>query len=268
MAETGNAQVIPFSAPLGGGAEHDVEPRPEPANDEAGFAAIENGADDRAAPDRREVLRMAEAILFASAEPVSERALASRLPQGADLEVILHTLQQEYSGRGINLVKVGVNWAFRTADDLGFLLQREAVETRKLSRAALETLAIIAYHQPATRAEIEEIRGVATSKGTLDVLLETGWVRMRGRRRTPGRPVTYGTTDAFLDHFGLEEIRDLPGLDELKGAGLLQSQLPQGFRIPNPADPEAFGEDEDPLTPADIEELGLLPPSGGGDGAD
>jgi segregation and condensation protein B len=131
---------------------------------------------------------------------------------------------------------------------------------KKLSRAALETLSIIAYHQPVTRTEIEEIRGVATSKGTLDVLLETGWVRMRGRRRTPGRPVTYGTTDAFLDHFGLEELRDLPGLDELKGAGLLQSQLPVGFRIPTPFDGDEPAQDEDPLTPLDLEELGLLAP--------
>jgi segregation and condensation protein B len=142
-------------------------------------------------------------------------------------------------------------------------LQREAVETKKLSRAALETLAIIAYHQPVTRAEIEEIRGVATSKGTLDVLMETAWVRMRGRRRTPGRPVTYGTTDVFLDHFGLEEIRDLPGMDELKGAGLLQAQLPQGFRIPSPGELDEMTDDEDPLTPADLEELGLLTPGGG-----
>ena len=218
-----------------------------------------------AVPDTRErleVMRMAEAIVFASAEPVSERALLSRLPQGVDIETVMHQLQKSYASRGINLARIGSNWAFRTADDLGFLLQCEAVETRKLSRAALETLAIIAYHQPVTRSEIEEIRGVATSKGTLDVLLETNWVRMRGRRRTPGRPVTYGTSDGFLDHFGLEEVRDLPGLDELKGAGLLQSQLPQGFKIPSPED-GMLADDEDPLTPDDLEELGLLPPTGG-----
>jgi segregation and condensation protein B len=266
MAETGNAQIIPFGTSVsgsnnGGGSE----PANPSASFDPGFDVPPQGANDAIARDRRDILRMAEAILFASAEPVSEKALAARLPEGSDLEVILHTLQQEYAGRGINLVRVGGNWAFRTADDLGFLLQREAVETRKLSRAALETLAIIAYHQPVTRAEIEEIRGVATSKGTLDVLLETGWVRMRGRRRSPGRPVTYGTTDGFLDHFGLEEVRDLPGLDELKGAGLLQSQLPAGFRIPNPGDIEELAEDEDPLTPADIEELGILPPSGDGE---
>jgi segregation and condensation protein B len=268
MAESSKAQIIHFSVT----SNRIVTPGPggqdEAASEEVLFDSGEDlpggneagAANDR---DRRELMRMAEAILFASAEPVSERALASRLPQGADLELILHELQIEYANRGINLVRIGGNWAFRTADDLGFLLQREAVETKKLSRAALETLAIIAYHQPVTRAEIEEIRGVATSKGTLDVLMETGWVRMRGRRRTPGRPVTYGTTDAFLDHFGLEEIRDLPGMDELKGAGLLQAQLPQGFRIPSPGEADEMGEDEDPLTPADLEELGLLTPGGG-----
>lgn len=273
MADTGKAKIIPFTAP-GAGIAGGTGPFAIGSGDGDESVLFDSGDDlpggneAGAANDRsrREVMRMAEAILFASAEPVSERALQSRLPEGTDLELVLHELQQEYSGRGINLQRIGGNWAFRTADDLGFLLQREAVETKKLSRAALETLAIIAYHQPVTRAEIEEIRGVATSKGTLDVLLETGWVRMRGRRRTPGRPVTYGTADAFLDHFGLEEIRDLPGLDELKGAGLLQSQLPQGFRIPSPGELDEMGDDEDPLTPADLEELGLLVP--GGDGQD
>jgi segregation and condensation protein B len=265
MAETGKAKIIPFTGP---GSVPQFNDGTETEGGELFFDGgddLPGGNEAGAANDRsrREIMRMAEAILFASAEPVSERALASRLPQGADLELVLHTLQQEYSGRGINLQRIGGNWAFRTADDLGFLLQREAVETKKLSRAALETLAIIAYHQPVTRAEIEEIRGVATSKGTLDVLMETGWVRMRGRRRTPGRPVTYGTTDAFLDHFGLEEIRDLPGLDELKGAGLLQSQLPQGFRVPVPGDLDEMADDEDPLTASDLEELGLLTPGGG-----
>jgi len=165
------------------------------------------------------------------------------------------------------VVRIGGSWAFRTADDLGFLLQKEATEVRKLSRAALEVLATVAYHQPVTRAEVEEVRGVATSKGTLDVLLETGWVRMRGRRKTPGRPVTYGTTDSFLDHFGLAELRDLPGIEELKGAGLLQSRLPANFQVPVPSDAEDLTEDEDPFTPDDLEELGLLPPSGG-DGED
>ncbi len=220
------------------------------------------GAGDQQSRDLREHLRMVEALLFASSEPVSERALADRLPDGIELDSLMRELQQAYSGRGINLAKIGNNWAFRTADDLGFLLQREAVETRKLSRAALEVMAIIAYHQPVIRAEIEEIRGVATSKGTLDVLMETGWVRMRGRRRSPGRPVTYGTTDDFLDHFGLEEMGDLPGLEELKGAGLLRSQVPVNFMVPEPSDSAELTEDEDPLMPADLEELGLLPPSG------
>jgi segregation and condensation protein B len=158
-------------------------------------------------------------------------------------------------------VRVGDAWAFRTAGDLAFLMSRDAVQQKKLSRAALEVLAIIAYHQPVTRAEIEEIRGVETSKGTLDTLLETGWVRLRGRRRTPGRPVTYGTTEAFLDHFGLEEVRDLPGMDELKGAGLLSPRMPTGFSVPQPpADPDLLADDEDPLTDIDLEELGLLTP--------
>ncbi|MCP4070632.1 MAG: SMC-Scp complex subunit ScpB [Hyphomicrobiales bacterium] len=208
----------------------------------------------------RENLRMVEAIVFASREPVSEKTLIDRLPEGSDLKTILEELKQVYSGRGVNLVQIGANWAFRTADDLGFLLQREAVEVKRLSRAALEVMAIIAYHQPVTRAEIEEVRGVSTSKGTLDVLMETGWVRMRGRRRTPGRPITYGTNDEFLAHFGLAELADLPGLDELKGAGLLQSQLPANFSMPLPNDDEELAEDEDPLSFEDIEEFGLLPP--------
>lgn len=208
-----------------------------------------------------EAKRMAEAIVFASAEPVSEKMLASRLPEGVDLRTVMQALVQDYEKRGVNLVRVNDSWAFRTAGDLAFLMSREAVALKKLSRAALEVLAIIAYHQPVTRAEIEDIRGVETSKGTLDTLLETGWVRMRGRRRTPGRPVTYGTTDAFLDHFGLEELRDLPGLDELKGAGLLSARMPSNFAVPiPPADPDELAEDEDPLTDIDLEELGLLTP--------
>ena len=217
--------------------------------------------------DLMEQLRMVEAIVFASSEPVSEKALSERLPEGTELEPLMRELQQAYAGRGVNLVKIGQNWAFRTADDLSFLLQKEAVETRKLSRAALEVLAIIAYHQPVTRAEIEEIRGVATSKGTLDVLLETEWIRIRGRRKSPGRPVTYGTTTLFLDQFALEDLKDLPGLDELKGAGLLRSQVPANFVVPEPYSGEELTEDEDPLLPEDLEELGLLPPKGGDDNA-
>lgn len=219
-----------------------------------------SGSGNQETRDLREHLRMVEAIVFASSEPVSEKALSERLPEDVDLEVLMLELQQAYSGRGVNLVKIGENWAFRTADDLSFLLQKETVETRKLSRAALEVLAIIAYHQPVTRAEIEEIRGVATSKGTLDVLLETDWVKMRGRRKTPGRPVTYGTTIAFLDQFGLEELKDLPGLEDLKGAGLLRSQVPANFVVPEPNDSDDLMDDEDPLVPEDLEELGLLSP--------
>ena len=208
-----------------------------------------------------EAVRMAEAIVFASAEPVSEKQLAQRLPAGIDIAAAMAELRQLYERRGVNLVKVGDCWAFRTAGDLAFLMSRDTVQNRKLSRAALEVLAIIAYHQPVTRAEIEEIRGVETSKGTLDTLLETEWVRMRGRRKTPGRPVTYGTTDAFLDHFGLEEIRDLPGIEELKGAGLLSGRMPSNFSVPlPPADLDELQEDEEELTDIDLEELGLLTP--------
>jgi segregation and condensation protein B len=208
-----------------------------------------------------EAVRMAEALVFASAEPVAEKQLAGRLPDGVNISVVMAQLQKIYEKRGVNLVRVGDGWAFRTAGDLAFLMSRDSVQQKKLSRAALEVLAIIAYHQPVTRAEIEDIRGVETSKGTLDTLMETEWVRMRGRRRTPGRPVTYGTTEKFLDHFQLEEIRDLPGVEELKGAGLLSTRMPSNFSMPvPPADPDALAEDEDPLTDIDLEELGLLTP--------
>lgn len=196
-------------------------------------------------------IRIAEALLFASAEPLGVSDLATYLSEGADVAAVLAQLQQRYEGRGVNLVRRGDKWAFRTAEDLGFLLRREEQESRTLSRAALETLAIIAYHQPTTRAEVEEVRGVATGKGTLDLLMEAGWVRMRGRRRTPGRPVTYGTTEAFLDHFGLESLSDLPGLEELKGAGLLSNRLPPSMQVPLPFD-GPLREDEDPLDPDDI----------------
>nr|WP_295885821.1 SMC-Scp complex subunit ScpB [uncultured Devosia sp.] len=195
-------------------------------------------------------LRILEAILFASDEPLDANTLLPYLGEGVRVIECLETLQQRYAGRGVNLVRRGDKWAFRTAEDLGFLLRRDEQESRPLSRAALETLSIIAYHQPATRAEIEEVRGVATGKGTLDLLMEAGWIRMRGRRRTPGRPVTYGTTDAFLDHFGLESLSDLPGLDELKGSGLLSGRLPQNLQIPLPFG-GALRDDEDPLEPDD-----------------
>ncbi len=177
-----------------------------------------------AAPPMAEQERMVEAILFASAEPVTVAELAARMPHGADPAEALVHLRRRYDGRGVNLVKVGDAWAMRTAPDLGFLMRRETVETRKLSRAAIETLAIVAYHQPVTRAEIEEIRGVAVSRGTVDQLMELEWIRLGRRRMTPGRPVTFVVTEAFLDHFGLESARDLPGIKELRAAGLLDSR--------------------------------------------
>src|SRR3954463_9314121 len=207
---------------------------------------------------RPEELRLLEALLFASAEPLDEKTLAARLPQGADVKVVLKQLQAEYAPRGVNLVRVAGKWAFRTANDLAWLLARDSVEPKKLSRAANETLAIIAYHQPVTRAEIEDIRGVSVSKGTIDVLMETGWIRPRGRRKAPGRPLTFGTTQAFLEHFGLEAIGDLPGLDELKGTGLFDGRVPAGFSVPLPSDDAALREDEDPLEPGDLD-LGLAP---------
>ncbi|HEY1362665.1 MAG TPA: SMC-Scp complex subunit ScpB [Xanthobacteraceae bacterium] len=207
---------------------------------------------------RAEELRLLEAMLFASAEPLDEASLAERLPRGVDVHEALLRLQEEYASRGVNLVRVAGRWTFRTATDLAWLLSKETQEARKLSRAAMETLAIIAYHQPVTRAEIEEIRGVTTSKGSVDVLLQTGWIRPRGRRKTPGRPVTYGTNEAFLSHFGLDSIADLPGLDELKGSGLLEGQLPSGFSVPMPSDDPALREDEDPLGPGELD-LGFAP---------
>ena len=210
--------------------------------------------------ERAEELRILEALLFAAEEPLDEKTLAARLPAGVDARALLAQLQQDYASRGVNLVRVAGKWALRTAGDLAWLLTREAVVPRKLSRAAIETLAIVAYHQPVTRAEIEEIRGVTTSKGTLDVLLEIGWIRLRGRRKAPGRPVTYGTTEAFLSHFGLDALADLPGLDELKGAGLIEGGVPAGFSVPLPSDDPALRDDEDPLEPGDLD-LGLVPPT-------
>ena len=181
------------------------------------------------------------------------------MPDGVNVKQALAKLKEEYATRGVTLVRVGKKWTFRTADDLSWLMTKQTVESRKLSRAAVETLAIVAYHQPVTRAEIEEIRGVVAAAGTLDVLLKTGWIRPRGRRKAPGRPITYGTTEAFLSHFGLEEVGDLPGLDELKGAGLLEGNLPPGFAVPMPSDDSTLREDEDPLEPGDLD-LGLAPP--------
>ncbi|WP_442754030.1 SMC-Scp complex subunit ScpB [Methylocystis sp. JAN1] len=195
----------------------------------------------------REAERIVEAMLFASPEPLDETEMARRVSDEVELPQVLERLKAHYANRGVNLTRVGKKWFFRTAADLNWILAREQVEEKKLSRAALETLAIIAYHQPATRAEIEEIRGVAISKGTLDTLLETGWIRLRGRRKAPGRPITYGTTDSFLMHFGLEQIGDLPGLDELKAAGLFDGRLPKGFGVPQPSDDTALRDDEEPL---------------------
>lgn len=197
--------------------------------------------------DRRENLRIIEALLFASASPLDENTLKRHLKGGAEVGPLIEELRAFYSSRGVNLIKVAGKWSFRTAEDLAYLLERHAVAERKLSKAALETLAIIAYHQPATRAEIEEIRGVQISPGTLEMLMETGWIRPRGRRRAPGRPVTYGTTEAFLSHFGLDNVRDLPGLSELKASGLLDGNLPPGFTVPEPADIASLMPDEVPL---------------------
>jgi segregation and condensation protein B len=202
--------------------------------------------DDEAAPAdpqaRPEELRLLEALLFASAEPIDQATLAKRMPDGVDIKAALAQLQAEYAPRGVNLVRIANKWTFRTAGDLSWLMTRESTETRRLSRA-----------------EIEEIRGVITSKGTLDVLLETGWIRPRGRRKTPGRPLTFGTTEAFLSQFSLEALGDLPGLEELRGTGLLDSRLPTGFSVPTPSDDAALREDEDPLEAGDTLDLLLAP---------
>jgi segregation and condensation protein B len=208
---------------------------------------------------RAEELRLLEAMLFASSEPIDEEDLAARLPEGTNLAAALERLRQDYANRGVNLVRINGKWTFRTATDLSWLLSKESTERRKLSRAAIETLAIIAYHQPVTRSEIEDLRGVSTSAGSVDVLLETGWIRPRGRRKSPGRPVTYGTTAEFLSHFGLDAVADLPGLEELKGAGMFDGRLPAGFSVPLPSDDAALRDDEDPLEPGDLD-LGLAPP--------
>ena len=181
------------------------------------------------APPMAEQERMIEAILFSVSEPMTSKQIADRLPHGCEVSEALAHLRKRYEGKGVNLVKSGDGWAFRTAPDLGFLMQKETVEVRKLSRAGVETLAIIAYHQPTTRAEIEEIRGVSVSRGTLDMLLELGWIKLGRRRMSPGRPVTFIVTQEFLDHFGLESSRDLPGIKELRAAGILDNRPPPGM---------------------------------------
>ena len=198
-----------------------------------------------------EHLRMVEALLFAASEPLDVKALSTSLPEGADVPGLLQALEGIYEIRGVNLCCVAGKYQFRTASDLAFLLRKEQPEQKRLSKAAIETLAIIAYHQPVTRAEIEDIRGVAMSKGTIDILMEIGWIKIRGRKRTPGRPVTYGTTEPFLVQFGLESVAHLPGLDELKAAGFLEAIPPSGFDVPNPSDELAA--DEDPYDPNEPE---------------
>jgi segregation and condensation protein B len=201
-------------------------------------------------PERLEKLRILEAVIFAAEEPQDEARLATYLKAGDNVASLLAELAQMYAGRGVGLVKVAGKWAFRTADDLSWVLERHSKLERRLSRAALETLAIVAYHQPVTRAEIEEVRGVTISKGTLDVLMDAGWVRPRGRRRAPGKPITYGTTERFLEHFGLEAVKDLPGLSDLKAAGLLDANLPPDFKVPEPKDAAVLMPDELPLDDA------------------
>jgi len=226
----------------------------------AAVEPIEEEDDGGGAEAFARALRIVEALLFASAMPLSAEELARSVPAGIDVEQVLARLSAAYAPRGVNLRQVAGGFAFRTAPDLSYLLAAEVEPPRKLSRAALEVLAIIAYHQPVTRAEIEEIRGVATARGTLDILLEAGWVRLRGRRRSPGRPVTYGTTPGFLDHFGLDRIDDLPGLDELKGAGFIEGRLTRDLTVPVPDDDPGLRDDEDPLgdlfTPLDDGEGG------------
>ena len=200
-------------------------------------------------PDEAEIERRVEALLFAAAGPLSLAEIARRLPEGADAGQAIAALRARYGGRGVELVCVADRWAFRTAQDLAFIMTEQRDEPRKLSKAALETLAIIAYHQPTTRAEIENVRGVSLSKGTLDLLLEMGMVRLRGRRRTPGRQVTYGTTEHFLEHFGLAHLADLPGAADMRAAGLLDLSLPADFLTPDPA--REGDEDLDPIEDGD-----------------
>ena len=234
-----------------------ADPRPDEMRDEMRDELDRDGRDTRPedeeeslfdAPPIAEQERMIEAILFATAEPITSRELEARMPHGCDAAEALAHLRKRYEGRGVRVVRVGDAWAFRTAPDLGFLMRKETVETRKLSRAAIETLAIIAYHQPVTRAEIEEIRGVSVSRGTIDQLLEMEWIRLGRRRMTPGRPVTFVVTPTFLDHFALESARDLPGVKELRAAGLLESRpLPGSADEDDEDEGEIGGEDQTEL---------------------
>jgi segregation and condensation protein B len=242
-----------MTAPTTGETDADnAGPDMSPKDEALEAAPGEDGAEETFEVARRHK-RVIEALLFASAEPLAVDAIREFLGGEAPVEDLLAELQADYAERGVNLVVRDGAYALRTAEDLRYILKREETERRPMGRAALETLAVVAYHQPVTRAEIEDIRGVSMSKGTLDILLEAGFVRMRGRRRTVGRPVTYGTTLEFLDHFGLEQLRDLPGLDELKGAGFLSAQVPPDLQIPFPFDGELHP-DEDPLDPDDAGE--------------
>ena len=194
-------------------------------------------------------LRVLEALLFAASEPLDAESMKARLPKGSNLNKLLSLLKAQYENRGVNLVKTGNKWSFKTAQDLSSMMKKEKIVQRKLSKAATETLSIIAYHQPVTRAEVEDIRGVHFSPGTLDVLMELNWVRPIGRKKVPGRPIIYGTTERFLEYFQLEQVSDLPGLEELKAAGLLESRLPPNLDIKEPQEVdqsliEPFGEDE------------------------
>lgn len=202
------------------------------------------------APDDLEIERRVEALLFAAAGPLSAAEIARRLPEGADVGGAISALRERYQNRGVELECVADRWRFRTAADLSFMMTEEREEPRRLSKAALETLAIIAYHQPCTRAEIESVRGVSLSRGTLDLLLEMGFVKLKGRRRTPGRPVTYATADRFLEHFSLASLYDLPGVQEMKAAGLLDLSIPVGFEVPDPTR-SGDGDDETPLLPGE-----------------
>lgn len=243
QSPSADEDAVSASAPVPAAAEGASEPE----NTEDEETSVSDSVQTENINDvyvNMEHLRMVEALLFAAEEPLDAEMLASSLPEGADIPGLLAMLERVYEKRGVNLIRVAGKWQFRTAPDLAFLLRKEKPEQKKLSRAAIETLAIIAYHQPVTRAEIEDIRGVAVSKGTLDTLIEISWVKIRGRKRTPGRPVTYGTTDAFLIQFGLENIGLLPGMDELKAAGFLEAIPPSGFDMPEPS--EELAEDEDP----------------------
>jgi len=231
-------------------AEEPIETSPENPGED--FELETQEQEERPAPDMAAHVRVVEALLFASTSPLDEATLQNRLPQELEVADILAQLAADYENRGVNLVKIGKGWAFRTAPDLAGALRLNVTVTRKLSRAAVETMSIIAYHQPVTRAEIEEIRGVALSRGTLDTLLEAGWIRPRGRRRVPGRPLQWGTTDSFLDHFGLESLAELPGLDDLKAAGLLERR--PGLTSIAMGEGED-GEDDDGEPGADQEDL-------------